>query len=891
MMRTVLIGLLVGVSGTWGCAKGMDTGVEVDGGPDQDVAADAALDQGIDTTETPDVELDAPRPDLAERDVDEIDTARDVAADGPPDSGDGGEDDVQTDLPPDVGEDTAPDLPEADLPPCQGDAECDDGDACNGQETCDPTLGCVPGTALSCDDGDVCNGTETCNPALGCTTGTPLVCDDGDVCNGTETCDPALGCTPGTSLVCDNGDVCDGAETCNPALGCTTGTPLVCDDGDACNGVETCAAGSGCAAGTPLDCGPYACSAVGGCLSGCGSDLDCAAGASCVGGVCGAPPWITVAGSFVDISRSGAEVLSVSTLDDGATDALALGFDFEFFGEVHNQIYVGSNGLVGFDASPSSAVNTALPSTDGPGNLIAVFWDDLDPGDGGDVYFQVRGNAPSRRAIVQWKDVDFFAGNSSRLNFELILYETTHQIQFIYGTSTQGDTNPARALGNSATIGLENSNETVGVEIAHDANQAALPGQVTLLTPAAGTYEVEGWTSVDGDFTNIASSGTTASQITSDDGSHLAPLGFNFGFYGETYSEVRISANGYLTFGATASGDFSNADMPSAPLPNAVIAPFWDDLDPTITGAKVVYQVVGVSPWRRFVVQWDKVGRFGSTATGVRLTFEAVLCETSNTVEFHYGPLYYRQPTYFGGASATVGIEDEAGASATKASFNAAAISQGDSVYFLPASAADTSSYTWAGLATPFEDIRDLGTRSGIDGLDDSSEAVDIGFDFAFDGSTFSTITVSTNGLVVFGSAAGASYFSNTTIPTGAAPNGLLAPFWDDHDPGEDGSRGEIYSALVGTAPNRERIVQWQSMPHNLDGSASTTFEIILRESTGDALFTYGGLLTGAGDQALLGSATVGVENLAGTAGSSHGVNQSGSVRGGGHVRVHRLTD
>ncbi|NUN15367.1 MAG: hypothetical protein HUU55_17190 [Myxococcales bacterium] len=45
---------------------------------------------------------------------------------------------------------------------------CDDGNVCNGEETCDPKTGCVPGSPLSCDDGNVCNGKETCDPKAGC---------------------------------------------------------------------------------------------------------------------------------------------------------------------------------------------------------------------------------------------------------------------------------------------------------------------------------------------------------------------------------------------------------------------------------------------------------------------------------------------------------------------------------------------------------------------------------------------------------------------------------------------------------------------------------------------------------------------------------------------------
>ena len=165
---------------------------------------------------------------------------------------------------------------------------CDDGDACNGAETCDPGEGCVSGAALSCDDGDACNGAEGCEPAVGCVGGPPLVCDDGDACDGLETCDPATGCEPGEALECDDGDACNGAESCDPQVGCVSGAPLQCDDDDACNGVETCDAQDGCVSSGPLHCddadacnGEETCDAEAGCLA--GTPPQCDDGDACNG--------------------------------------------------------------------------------------------------------------------------------------------------------------------------------------------------------------------------------------------------------------------------------------------------------------------------------------------------------------------------------------------------------------------------------------------------------------------------------------------------------------------------------------------------------------------------------------------------------------------------------
>jgi hypothetical protein len=51
---------------------------------------------------------------------------------------------------------------------CTEDAECADGNACNGAETCDESAGtCIDGTAVDCDDGDACTA-DMCVPDGSC---------------------------------------------------------------------------------------------------------------------------------------------------------------------------------------------------------------------------------------------------------------------------------------------------------------------------------------------------------------------------------------------------------------------------------------------------------------------------------------------------------------------------------------------------------------------------------------------------------------------------------------------------------------------------------------------------------------------------------------------------
>ncbi len=165
---------------------------------------------------------------------------------------------------------------------------CSDGNACNGGETCQAGS-CAAGTPLSCSDGDACNGVESCDPSTGCVAGTPVVCSDGNPCNGVESCQ-AGSCAAGTPLSCSDGDACNGVESCDPSAGCVAGTPVVCSDGNPCNGVESCQAGS-CAAGAPPVCsdgdacnGVESCDPSAGCVT--GTPVVCNDGNVCTADAC-----------------------------------------------------------------------------------------------------------------------------------------------------------------------------------------------------------------------------------------------------------------------------------------------------------------------------------------------------------------------------------------------------------------------------------------------------------------------------------------------------------------------------------------------------------------------------------------------------------------------------
>ncbi len=136
---------------------------------------------------------------------------------------------------------------------CISDANCDDGLICNGLETCDlATASCFAGNPVTCDDGIACT-TDSCNEAAGtCDNFTSdALCDNGQFCDGAETCSATLGCQAGAPVACDDGIGCT-VDTCNETGQSCNNSPndLICDNGLFCDGAEICSTVADCQPGT-----------------------------------------------------------------------------------------------------------------------------------------------------------------------------------------------------------------------------------------------------------------------------------------------------------------------------------------------------------------------------------------------------------------------------------------------------------------------------------------------------------------------------------------------------------------------------------------------------------------------------------------------------------------
>lgn len=137
------------------------------------------------------------------------------------------------------------------------DSNCDDGTFCNGAEICDPVTDCQPGLAITCDDGVDCTNDSCDEVADACAFVTDAMqCDDGTFCNGAETCDAVLGCVPEADFGCEDFVLCT-IDSCDEDADACVHTPddTVCDNTVICDGEELCDEVAGCGPGDPVDCG------------------------------------------------------------------------------------------------------------------------------------------------------------------------------------------------------------------------------------------------------------------------------------------------------------------------------------------------------------------------------------------------------------------------------------------------------------------------------------------------------------------------------------------------------------------------------------------------------------------------------------------------------------
>lgn len=115
------------------------------------------------------------------------------------------------------------------------------------------------------------------------------------------------------------------------------------------------------------------------------------------------------------------------------------------------------------------------------------------------------------------------------------------------------------------------------------------------------------------------------------------PIGFQFCFFGNTYTNFYISANNWIGFSPGQTTTWVTTPIPTnsgAAPRNAIMAP-WQDILPATGQQQIRYRVYGTAPCRRLVISYNNIPMF--FCTNLRYTGQIKIYEGTNIIETHIG--------------------------------------------------------------------------------------------------------------------------------------------------------------------------------------------------------------------------------------------------------------
>ncbi len=159
------------------------------------------------------------------------------------------------------------------------------------------------------------------------------------------------------------------------------------------------------------------------------------------------------------------------------------------------------------------------------------------------------------------------------------------------------------------------------------------------------------------DWIEIDGIGTEIPRHGSSNRTETQTLPFIFKYYGNNFSDVRISTDGWIALGSGTQIAPVNYPLPRPDDINNMVGAFWDDLfsnEPQEAGKLLYYNDTDN---HRFIIEWSEVGHFDDYTN--KETFQIIL----------FDPAYYNTPTGDGeiicqykkvteAGSSTIGIEN-----------------------------------------------------------------------------------------------------------------------------------------------------------------------------------------------------------------------------------------
>ena len=320
--------------------------------------------------------------------------------------------------------------------------------------------------------------------------------------------------------------------------------------------------------------------------------------------------------------------------------------------------------------------------------------------------------------------------------------------------------------------------------------------------------------------------GTTRSVTTGADGSYrlTLPAG-TYAFTLDGYGYAHAAESGYeVATGRDAAKDFALDAVPD----HAVTGTVLDVTGKPLAGARVAVADTPVAG-----VTTDSAGRF----TLPEVAEGSFTLTATPTAPVKCNGVYAGVLTVDGDETLTATLPNRSDAAGNSCA---------------------PAAYSWIGGAT----------KTGLSG-DENARTLALPFPVKLYGVPYSSASVTTNGVVNFLQPRLGDY-DNTALPNAAQPNGTVAAFWDDLVVDKKSS---VQTATTGTAGTRKFAIVWNNAAFASDTSLRVSFEAVFDEATGAITLQYKGI--GGATLQRGSSATVGMENQAGTDALQYSFNES----------------
>jgi gingipain R len=198
--------------------------------------------------------------------------------------------------------------------------------------------------------------------------------------------------------------------------------------------------------------------------------------------------WVEINPDVPGFDYSGTRLnINDDSEEDDDAEVVQLPFTVQFYGNEFTEMTVTCNGFVsmGNQSDIRTPRNWHIPSPLGPNYMIAPYWDDRIIGNGGGVFAFY--DQPNSRYIIEWYNVEEGSWQGDAENtFQMVVYDQVEEYFTVTGdnvflfqyqdvTHTSGD----YADNDYMSVGVENGDQTVGLQIAYWDDDDGPDGEIT----------------------------------------------------------------------------------------------------------------------------------------------------------------------------------------------------------------------------------------------------------------------------------------------------------------------------------------------------------------------------------------------------------------------------